>query len=293
MGGHNRQIRKLDLDAIERFATISERSTKDSRQECKQKTMAATAFDRRSKILAYLKDVRRASTRTLSMEFGVSEVTIRNDLALLERDGALQRSHGGAEIRAALQDELSFADRRHLHMHEKQKLARAAARLVRKGETILLDNSTSAYQLAQLLVDKTDLRVVTNGFPVAASLAHCSGIEVVLLGGILRHDTASLVGPFAPQMLESLHADCAFVGAGGLSIARGLTDADVREVEVKRAMVHAADRLVALVDASKFGREAFLTFAALDDLDTLVTDGPIATEMTEKLAEMEVHIVVA
>ncbi len=255
--------------------------------------MAATAFDRRSKILTYLKDVGRASTRTLSNEFGVSEVTIRSDLALLERDGSLQRRHGGAEMRGAVQGELSFADRRHIHAHEKQKLALAAARLVRKGDTILLDNSTSAYQLAQLLCDKTDLRVVTNGFPIAATLAPCAGIEVVLVGGILRRETASLVGPFAPQMLASLHADCAFLGAGGLSEARGLTDADVREVEVKRAMVRAADQLVALVDASKFGREAFLTFAALDDLDTLVTDGPVANEMMEKCAALKVRIVIA
>ena len=255
--------------------------------------MTATAFDRRSKILAYLKDVRRASTRTLSHEFGVSEVTIRNDLALLERSGSLQRRHGGAEMGGALQGELSFADRRHLHAHEKQKLAQAAARLVRKGDTILLDNSTSAWQLAQLLCDKSDLRVVTNGFPIAAALAPCTGIEVVLLGGILRHETASLVGPFAPQMLASLHADCAFMGAGGLSVARGLTDADVREVEVKRAMVKAADQLVALVDASKFGREAFLTFAALDDLDTLVTDGPVGKEMCEKCADLKVRVIIA
>lgn len=249
-----------------------------------------SAFDRRSQILSLLQRERRASTRALSEAFGVSEVTIRSDLALLEREGTVQRRHGGAEISGGYQAELSFADRRHLHAREKQRLAQAAAALVRDGDTILLDNSTSAYQLAHLLGDRTNLRVVTNGFPIAAALAPCKGVEVILLGGVLRHETASLVGPFAPQMLASLHAHRAFVSAGGLSTARGLTDADIREVEVKRALVQAADELVALVDASKFGREAFLTFAPLADVDVLLTDGPLPPDLAEACRRLKVRV---
>jgi DeoR/GlpR family transcriptional regulator of sugar metabolism len=140
---------------------------------------------------------------------------------------------------------------------------------------------------------RTDLRVVTNGFPIAAALAPCAGIEVILLGGILRHETASLVGPFAPQMLASLHADSAFVSAGALSLTRGLTDAYVREVEVKRAMIQAADELVALVDASKFGRDSFLTFATLADLDILITDGPVPANLAARCAAENVRIILA
>ncbi len=255
--------------------------------------MANKAFDRRSKILAYLQSHQRASTHTLSVEFGVSEVTLRNDLALLEREGALERRHGGATVRSPFAAEHSFADRRHLHERQKKKLAQAALSFVHSGDTILLDNSTSAYQLAQLLTDKTNIRVVTNGFPIAALLAPCREIEVVLLGGILRHETASLVGPFAPEMLKALHAAHAFMGAGGVSVARGLTDVDVREVEIKRAMVRSADHLIALVDASKFGVEAFLTFVDLDDLDVLVTDGPVPESIAAACEDNKIDLMLA
>jgi DeoR family fructose operon transcriptional repressor len=202
---------------------------------------------------------------------------------LLERQGWLQRVHGGAAIARPLLPELPFSDRRHIHTREKQRLAQAALTFVHPGETILLDSSTSAYQLAVLLCSRPDLcrdlRVVTNSFAAASVLAPAPGVEVVLLGGVLRPETTSLVGPFVAQMLGQLHGHCAFLSAGGLSVARGLTDADIREVEVKQAMVQAAARVVALIDASKFGRESFLTFAPLAEVDDLITEGPLPADI--------------
>lgn len=235
-------------------------------------------FDRRSEIIRHLQQRQRASTRTLSDLFQVSEVTIRHDLTNLEQQGWLTRVHGGAEIAPPLQGEQSFALRQTLHAAEKINIAQAAARLVQSGDTIILDSSTTAFQLALQLTETTDLRVMTNNLHVVAMLSTCAGIEVVLLGGLVRHETASVVGPPAEEMLAWFNADKAFFGAAGLTSERGLVDADLREAQVKRAMVKAAGQVNVLLDSSKFGQRAFATFASLAEVDQLFTDEKISAE---------------
>ena len=230
------------------------------------------AFDRRSEIVKHLKKNRRASTRTLSDLFQVSEATIRHDLTSLEQDGWLARVHGGAEISPTLQGELSFSVRQQLHLQEKISIARRAAALVQPGDTIILDSSTTAFQLAQQLKAARNLRVVTNNLHVVAVLSPIPDIEVVILGGMVRSETASVVGPQVEETLAGLYAHKGFFGAAGLTLERGLTDADIREVQVKRAMVKVVDQVNVLLDSSKFGQQAFLTFASLVDIDHLFTD---------------------
>lgn len=254
--------------------------------------MSDSTFDRRTQIIDAVRDAGRLSTGALSQRFGVSEVTIRNDLAALEQQGWLQRVHGGAEAPRAYQIEQSFSERRGVHAREKARLAIAAAGLVRTGDTVLLDSSTSAFQVAMQLCRTPGLRIVTNSFPAAASISECRGLEVIILGGVLRAETSSVVGPFLPHMLNTLHADWLFLSASGVTVARGLTDADTREVEAKRAMVHAARKVVAIVDSSKFGRESFLTFAALDDLDILICDGVPPAEIASACAEHDVELLI-
>jgi len=251
------------------------------------------AFGRRNEILEALRTQPRISTRDLSERFQVSEVTIRTDLDELAALGWVRRVHGGAELVRPLEGEQSFLARRHEHEAEKQRLARAAAALVQNGQTLLLDNSTSAYQLALALARHKALRVVTNSLPVAAALAPCSEIEVLILGGQLRRETLSIVGADVPRMLASLHADWLFLGTSGISATRGLTDADVREVEAKQAMIAHAAQVVALVDSSKFEREAFRTVAPLSALSRLVSDGTPPPALAQALADAGVQIIVA
>ena len=136
------------------------------------------------------------------------------------------------ELRSSLplQGEQSFTERQSLHLAEKISIARAAAELVEPGETILLDSSTTAFQLAQQLKAFTRLRVITNNLQVVATLSPVAGIEILLLGGTVRPETASVVGPAAEAMLATMNADKGFFGAAGLTVERGLTDADLREV---------------------------------------------------------------
>jgi DeoR/GlpR family transcriptional regulator of sugar metabolism len=256
-----------------------------------------SAFDRRSEIIRYLQENQRASTRRLSELFEVSEVTIRHDLNKLEEKGWISRVHGGAEIVQRVQrllPEQSFEVRQSLHIAEKNRIAQAAAALVQPGDTIIMDISTSVFQMVLHLQKLTSLRVVTNCLRTADALTSCSnGIEVVLLGGTIRCETASVVGPFAEDMLANLHADKGFLGTAGLTPERGLTDVDSREIQVKRAMVKAVDQVNILADSSKFGEQAFLTFAKLEEIDHLFTDDKFPAEYIDvcQAAGLELTIV--
>lgn len=245
----------------------------------------SSAFDRRTALLTFLHENQRASTRQLSEHFGVSEVTIRTDLATLQASGYVVRRHGGAELARSLQwlqPEQTFELRRMLHAEEKAGIARAAAAAVGPGDHIVLDASSTAYQLALELRDRRDLTVVTNNLQAAVALAPNSAIEVILIGGLVRGDNWSVVGFLAEELLDHLHARRGFFGAAGLTPERGLTDADVREVQLKRAMIAAVDEVHVLLDASKFGRDALLTFAGLDEVDHLITE----TGIPEPYAEL-------
>ena len=236
------------------------------------------AFDRRSEIVQYLQQNERASTQLLSQLFDVSEVTIRNDLKELEKRAWINRIHGGAEVVQRLQFEQSFAERQALNLEAKKCIARTAVSLVQTGSTIILDSSTTTFQLALLLKDMNDIRVVTNNLHVVSLLSSNKAIELIVVGGILRGETASIVGPPAEEMLARWHAEQGFFGAAGFTEERGLTDVDIREARVKQAMIAVVDKVNVLLDGSKFGQQAFSTYASLAEIDELITDQPISAE---------------
>jgi DeoR/GlpR family transcriptional regulator of sugar metabolism len=252
-----------------------------------------STFDRRSAILAYLRQQGRASTRELSARFGVSQVTVRTDLEQLEQTGWLARRHGGAELFQAPQPEQPFALRTALHTAEKQEIAAAAVTVIQPGDHIVLDGSTSAYHLAQQIVHHRDLTVITNNFQVAALLAGNRELDVLMIGGLLRGETWSTVGVLAEDMVGRLHAHRGFFGAAGLSAERGLTDADVREVQIKRALVRAVDEVNVLLDSSKFGQHALLTFAGLEQIQHLFTDRGVTAADAALCAEHGIRVTIA
>ena len=248
------------------------------------------SFDRRSEIIKHLQKSERASTRALSALFNVSEVTIRHDLNELEKSGWLIRVHGGAEIVPRLQLEQSFSVREQVHLKEKISIARAAATMIDPGDTILMDSSTTVFQLALHLREASDLRVITNNLRVVSALSVNPEIEVVVVGGIVRAKTASVIGASAEAMLAEWHADKGFFGAAGFVQDKGLTDADMREAQVKRAMIEAVNERYALLDASKLGQRAFITFAALTDIDHLITDNRITDPYVDLCREHGIRL---
>jgi DeoR family transcriptional regulator, aga operon transcriptional repressor len=209
-----------------------------------------------------------------ALEFAVSEVTLRSDLAALEADGAIVRVHGGA-MPVLSAGESSFETAVERRAAEKRAIGRAAAALVSSGQSVLLDVGSTALAVARALVARTDLvdvHVITNGLTIALALeAAMPRFEVVVTGGTLRPLQHSLVNPFAGLLLESLHTDIAFIGCTGVHAEHGVTNVNLPEAEVKRAMVNATERAIIIADASKLGVAGFGRVAPLDAFERLIT----------------------
>lgn len=241
------------------------------------------APERQAKILDLLQAQGRVSVSSLSDLFGVSAVTIRNDLSELERRRELVRTHGGAILRERDDVELAFSLRSQLYSEQKQAIGARAAELIGDGEAVVIDASTTALQVARHIGHRHELTVITNSLIVAYELAGADGVTVVVAGGILRPVSYSLVSDLGTSVLSQFHISKGFFGAKGLTVEEGLTDADRFEVQTKRAMVAACREVIAVVDASKWGQVAAASFATVDQVDCVITDPAAPHGMVERL----------
>jgi DeoR family transcriptional regulator, fructose operon transcriptional repressor len=224
----------------------------------------------------------------LAEKLGVSEMTIRRDLEMLQDSGHLERTFGGAVVSEQTSFESSFSVRSHTHTPEKQALARYAASLIQDGDTVALDASTTCLALARELA-KRRLTVLTNGLDAALELRN-SRSKVILTGGYLRQVAGSFAGPLALKALEGLRVDHAFFSAKGVLLRDGYLDSDLDEVEVKRVMLGSAAHVTALVDSSKFGVHALGRIASLGEVHLLVTDSGLDKKVEKQLLKQKVKI---
>jgi DeoR/GlpR family transcriptional regulator of sugar metabolism len=241
---------------------------------------------RRQQILDLLQRQGQVSVRACSEQLGVSEVTIRSDLALLEREGLLRRVWGGATLERNVWPEGSFAARQKLFAEEKSRIARAAAELIEDGDTIMLDASTTAYAIALQIADRRNLTVITNGMHLALALGANQGITTIVVGGQVRGETGSLTGTLAEEMLERLHANKGFFSARGLTSAKGLTESSIPESMLKAIMVRHVAEVIAVLDGSKIGVNSLTSFCPADGISRLITAGPEADTKAEQLRSL-------
>lgn len=247
--------------------------------------------ERLDKILTLLQEQGRVSVAELSERFDVSPVTIRNDLASLAQKNRLVRTHGGAVLGPNLSVEPpAFALRKELQIAEKERIGRAAAALVRDGDAIALDASTTAWQVARHLKDRRELTVVTNGLFVALEFLDSPGVTVVMPGGTLWAASASLVGDLGACILDGYHVQKAFFGARGFTVGEGLTDTNQYEVELKRSMIEWSKEVIAIVDSSKWDQVTFVPLASVDRLDHVITDDAAPIEMVAALRERGIGV---
>jgi DeoR/GlpR family transcriptional regulator of sugar metabolism len=228
--------------------------------------------ERMQRVLQMLETRDSVHVTELSEAFAVSEVTVRNDLSALAQQGLVARVRGGVRPLQRGQSELGFDFRLRLEVERKQAIARAAAAMVDDGEAIALDASTTAYFLALELRAKRELVVVTNGMLIAASLADAPGITVLVTGGMLRLSAMSLVGDLGADLLRATRINKGFLGARGLSLERGLMDLNPDEVRIKQEMAEACERVIGILDGTKWHRSALLSFVPADGVHAIVTD---------------------
>ena len=228
-------------------------------------------FSREQGILAALRTTGRVAVNDLSARFGVSSVTVRKDLDALERRSLLRRVRGGA-VSLGASDEGSFEARYTDSRDRKQAIARAAAAAVRDGDVIALDSSTTAFYLAQEIVDRRGLVVVTNGLRLATLLMEQSTARVLVLGGGLRRSAGSLVGPIGDVLSSRGRIATGFFGLVGLSPVHGLMDVSAEEAQTKHVMATACDEVHGLFDSTKVTGFGLHPFAATERVTGLWTD---------------------
>ncbi len=250
------------------------------------------AEERRRHIVSIIDQKGRATVPELVHEFGVSAVTVRADLDTLAELGALVRSHGGAVKREGPEVDYPIAFKKTLHQSDKERIGRAAAQLVLPHQTLILDSGTTTAEVARhLKLSKIrPITVITNGLNVALELSNAPQISVLILGGMLRPASLSLVGPQAQQMLSQLNADQLFMGVDGLDQEIGLSTPDVLEAQLGALMIKVARSVTVVADSSKFGRRSLSVIGNLDSVDRLITDKDANPEMIAAIRSRGVEV---
>lgn len=250
------------------------------------------AVERRNKIEKLINENKSVLVVELAKQFDVTTETIRGDLLKLEKQGILVRTYGGATLASSTGPELTFKERDTVNSEAKQRIGKRAAQLIRDGETIFLDASTSSLHLARNLKDKKGLTVITNAVNIVTELADCENIRVISTGGLLATKNMSYTGRFTERMIrENLAANKFFFSCRGVTVARGMVDSTEDDAEIKRTMLECSDSAIFLCDHNKLGRMGVPVIASLDKLDTFITDVRLDDEWREKLEACDVNII--
>jgi len=245
-----------------------------------------TTFERRQRILGLLREQPGVKVTQLAQNLDVSEGTIRNDLTALEEEGHLTRVRGGAILSDGhLVRSSAFMARARVNAAAKQRIGRWAADMVEDGDSILLDASTTVFHMAPFLQEISNLTIVTNGVEVGLTLAQNPSHTVILIGGLLRYNNSSVAGHLGEKILDDLHIKMAFMSCSGFSVETGLTQTDIQEAQLKSRMIRSAERVVALIDSSKFGKVDLTPFASLEHVSQILTDSNVDQRVVEQLRQ--------
>jgi DeoR family transcriptional regulator of aga operon len=239
--------------------------------------------ERRGAIVTLLHEHGKVRVKELSRQFKTSEVTIRTDLKELHQRGLLFKSHGGAVLPMMINGEPTLQEKFDKHAVEKSRIGAAAADLVKDGETIILDSGTTTHEIAKRIKDRHDLTVITNGVNIAIELAGIRNIQIILLGGVVRHSSLSIVGHFAEEMLSQLTADKLFMAADGCTMEFGISTPKFEESRINQAMVSISREKYLTADSSKFGRNSLSRIVSLWEMNGVISDEGLAAEYQEDI----------
>lgn len=249
--------------------------------------------ERRRLIVEYVETNGRATVEELATRFGTSTVTIRNDLEALARSGALARSHGGAlPATQPVTNDVPLNIKETRSHPQKLRIGHAAAKLINDGETIILDSGSTTAEIARQIrqMKFESLTVVTNALNIALELSGLPNIRVMMLGGLLRPTSYSLVGPDAEQALSRISADKLFLGVDGLDPLVGVTTPDPLEASLNALMMRVSRETIAVFDASKLGQRSLSVITPVSTLNAVITDSSAPEEMIEALRASGVDV---
>ena len=232
----------------------------------------------------------RVLVNDLCKTFTTTTVTIRKDLDLLEKEGFLKRTHGGAILNRPLFQGLPLSEKEKLHLHEKECIADEAVKMIHEGDVVILDSGSTTTQLARRMKELKGVKVITNAVNIAFELAN-SKLEVILTGGVLQKNSSTMVGPLAEDVLGKISADKLFQGVDGIDYEIGLTTPDIAEANTSRVMMQRAGEKILLVDSSKFGRRSLGVICPVKAVDKIITTKKMDKSEIKRLNELGVEVV--
>lgn len=253
----------------------------------------SSTVERRTTIMKQLERDDQVDVYELSRQFGVSEVTIRKDLRHLEKKNILIRSRGGAMKRSLINVDLSIYERRKKNTRLKDLIGIAGAKLIKNGETILLDSGTTIMELVRHLPKKIEITVITNSIDITLRLAEFQNIRVIVPGGILRRNSLALVGEQAADALRGYFCDKYFLSADGIDIDRGMMTTNIEEAALSKINIKNSGEVVALIDSSKFIAKGITTISPLQSIDILITDSGLPQVMLAELKKKNIKVILA
>jgi len=246
---------------------------------------------RRAKILDQLEHEGHVTTHSLSENFNVSEVTIRNDLLHFEKQGLLHRTRGGALRDQRVRIDHDLREKSKIHLIEKQKIAKKAREFINDGDSIILDSGTTTQEIAKRFADVSNLTVITNGVNVAAEIARNQNVRLIMPGGMLRENSLSLVGSLSENSIRQYNCDKLFLGVDGIDSSYGISTPNFEEAHLNSVMIEIAQELFVVTDSSKFLKRCFAFIAPVSRISTLITDKNIPKSEFTHLQNLGVRII--
>lgn len=249
-----------------------------------------TPNPRQAELLDLLKGLGSVSVEALAEKFGVTLQTVRRDIRLLADAGLLARFHGGARVPASTTENVAYRQRQALEADAKQRIARAVARAIPEGSSLLINIGTTTEAVARELVRRKGLRVITNNLNVAAILGESGDCEVIVAGGVVRAMDLGVIGEATVEFIRQFRVDIGLIGISGIESDGTLRDFDFREVKVARAIMEQSREVWLVTDHTKFNRPAMVELARVDHLDRLYTDTMPPPPFPALLAEAGVRL---
>ncbi len=247
---------------------------------------------RRKRIFEIICEEGYAKVQDLSKLFNVTDVTIRQDLEILEREGYIEREHGGAFLKDLGSHVKNMTIQTQKHTAEKEAIAVEAVKFISEGDTIILDSGSTTTEVAKKISGFRNLTVITNSLNIALILGNDPGITLVVTGGEFKAPTLSLSGQKAADFFQNLHVDKLFLGTAGISFKSGLTYPTISDICVKKAMIDSADTVFLVADSSKIGVSSFASLGALSLIHYFITDNSISDKNLNMFRDMEIKLVI-
>ena len=251
-----------------------------------------SSIERHQKIIETIQEKGYESVSSLCKLLRVSAVTVRKDLKLLEKSNKLYRTHGGATNTNPFTIDRPVNEKENLQKEEKKAIAVKAAQYIDSNDSIIIASGTSLLALAREIKPDQKLTVITSAIQVAEELVKHPNIEILQLGGLIRHSSSSVVGAYAESILKDFFCTKLFMGVDGIDFEFGITTSNSMEAQLNKGMMQVVQKVIILADHTKFGKRGFSRVCGLDEIDEIITDKKISPSIVEKCVNSGIKITV-